>query len=120
KPPIFAPIYDTSRALLWNNTDDKVKSMYRHYLSGSNEIDLFIEKSTPRFSYDEKPESNHFEFIKFLVNYNKDYRLIVSNLISEAKEQDVIKGLKNNEFKFFIPERAKMMEIILIKRFSKL
>ncbi|WP_209399808.1 HipA domain-containing protein [Pseudozobellia sp. WGM2] len=119
-PPKFSPIYDTARALLWNKTDDKVKLMYSHYLTGSNEIDLFINKSTPRFSYESKPNSNHFEFIKFLVNYKKSYRLIVEELICVEKENTVLKKLKENEFDFFIKERALLMEIILKKRMSKL
>lgn len=120
KPPIFAPIYDTARALLWNKTDTQIAKMLKHYKSGSNEVDSFVKKSKPRFSFEAKPESNHFEFINFLVTYKQNYRLIITELISERKETNVIKNLRDNEFNFFTKERSQMMEIILRKRFSNL
>lgn len=117
---VFTPIYDSARALLWNRTESKVLEMYRQFKSGSNELDYYINRSKPRFSFDENPEANHFELVQYLSNHHPNYSAIIATLTNIEAENTVIRELKGHISCFFSEERSILVEAILKKRFKKL
>ncbi len=117
---LFAPVYDSARALLWNKMEKKVLEMYRQFKAGSNELDYYINKSKPRFSFDDNPEANHFELIEYLSNYKSKYQAIITELINIETENAVIRELNGHLSCFFSEERVILVEAILRKRFEKL
>jgi len=117
---VFAPVYDSARALLWNKMEVKVLEMYHQFNSGSNELDYYINKSKPRFSFDENPEANHFELMGYLSNYKSNYKAIIAKLINVDTENTVTRELKGHISCFFSKERSILVEAILKKRFDKL
>lgn len=119
-PPIFSPIYDTARALLWNTVESKVIEMYKEHLSGSDKIDKYILKTLPRLSFNDKPNANHFELLSFLSQRNEWYKEIIYSLINKEKENIVMETFEKCYFKFYNFERSELMKIILQKRFAKL
>jgi len=120
--PVFSPIYDSARALYWNKTDKAVCVLLEKYKKGDiAPIEAYINnRSKPRISFEQNTKANHFELISFLYHYNHRYKAIILELISEEKEKSVLQRLKKEMFPFFIRERAKLIEIILTKRFQKL
>lgn len=116
----FSPIYDTARGLLWNVTEDKIKQKYKQVICGSNELESFIKKSKPRFSFEENPTANHFELIEYLINYKEIYRKIVSPLLTVENEKNAYLALKNTIFRYFSKERNFLILKILELRFKKL
>lgn len=118
--PVLSPIYDTARALLWNNTEEAILKMYNQYSNGSNQLDDYINRSKPRFSFDKNPNANHFELIEYLVNYKESYKSVILPLIATEMEELVIEKLKIEMNCFFSKERCILVEAILRKRFQKL
>jgi len=116
----FSPIYDSARALLWNKTEESLLSMYRQYRNGSPELDHYINKSKPTFSYENNPKANHFDLLKFITSYNPMYKSVAIPLLTEDKENYVLEKLKAEIYCLFNKERCILMEAILRKRFTKL
>ncbi len=94
--------------------------MYKQHINGSRDVYAYIEKSKPRVSYEENDSANHFELIKYLSTYNKDYRAVIVRMIAENNEQSMINVLDNDMFKLFIFERSELIREILKLRFNKL
>lgn len=116
----FAPVYDSARALLWNKTEEKVQKMYQHYKNGSNELDHFVNKSKPRFSFQDNINANHFELVSYLCCSNDRYKKIVQNLITLSNENRIIEKFSDRAERYFSSERCLLMVEILKKRFYKL
>ena len=114
----FSPIYDSARALLWNKTEESVFKMFEQYKSDSNQIDSYIKRSKPRFSFDENPNANHFELIEYLANYKDTYKEIIRDLASLEKENHIIQQLNILTSCFFSAERCILTEVIIKKRFQ--
>jgi len=120
RQPVFAPIYDTARALLWNKTDQSVRNMYKQHFNNSQDLIAYIEKSKPRVSFERNDSANHFELINYLSNYNKQYKRIIENMISIEKEETLLNYFKDNWYNLFIFERSELILEIIKLRFSKL
>ena len=117
---VFSPIYDSARALLWNKTEESIIQMYNQHCNGSKDIDFYIKRAKPRFSFEENTDANHFELIEYLVKHNSQYEKIVEKLISIEMENHVINRLSREIICFFSKERYFLIEAILKKRFKKL
>lgn len=115
----FSPIYDSARALLWNRTKESILRMHGQYINGSDELDRFILKSKPRFSFTNNPKANHFELLKYLSGYSDKYRDTISNLVDKELEREVLNRLQEKAYLFLCRERCILMEAILRKRFSE-
>jgi len=116
----FSPIYDSSRALLWNYTNEKINKMYSDFQHSYDPVNHYVKKSKPRFSFDGNPNANHFELMEYLIGYNKTFKEVVKALITVEKENDVICKLKKEVFLFFCEKRCTLIEAILRNRFEKL
>ena len=69
----FSPIYDSARALLWDLSDAKIKSL------SASDINKYIEKSSPRIGVPHaERRCNHFELLSCLESKHKD--LLVNNV----------------------------------------
>lgn len=117
----FAPIYDTARGLLWNKVESKVIEMYKQYKNGHKvEIEAFIRKSRPRFSFDGNSKANHFELIEYLAKRKPEYKTVISNLIDTETEKSVYLKLNSEVFRYLSNERSFLVSEILKLRFNKL
>lgn len=115
--PYFAPIYDSSRGLLWNHTDDSIISNFGYK---THKFKNYLETASPRVSIEADKGVNHFELVSFIFNNFVIYRKSIMNLISKQNEDKVLKMI-DNEFRiYFVPERLNVTKLILIKRFEKL
>lgn len=117
----FSPIYDTARGLLWNTVESQVVKMYNQYVHGStSQIQAFVTKSKPRFSFDDNPKANHFQLIEYLAQRNVDYKVEIAKLVTENAEKNVLKELKNTIFRYLSDERKFLIVEILKLRFIEL
>lgn len=117
KLPIFAPIYDSARGLMWNYSDENIKKIYRQ---GGKKIISYIEDACPRISIEENKQANHFQLIGLVKNYNAEYREIVNDLASIENEEKVLKMLGLEFYPFFIKERFELITTIVRTRFKKI
>jgi len=121
KKVVFAPIYDTARGLLWNKVESKVLQMYKQYKNGStDQIEAFLTKSKPRFSFEENAKSNHFDLIEHLSIRNVGYKDTIAELLTMEAEKNVILKLKSSISRYISAERLFLMTEILRLRFQKL
>lgn len=115
KTPTFAPVYDSARGLFWNYSDGNIIRI----VDQESKIKKYIEGACPRISIEENKKANHFQLIDFL-RYNSEYKCIIHDLSLLKNENHVIEML-NDEFSyFFIPERNKLIEDTLVKRFDRI
>lgn len=114
--PTFAPIYDSARGLLWNFSDNTLKTKSKF---GNKEIDSYIEQASPRISIDDNISANHFQLIDVIRRYNSEYNQIVYEMSDQKNEEKILKTLTREFYPFFIPERSKLITLILSKRFQR-
>lgn len=117
---IFAPIYDSARGLFWNDTQKKLEERYAQCVKVPKQINHYLEKSQPRFSFEGNPSANHFELMQFLIQHNVRYRNIIQYLCSEERENEVFNMLKEEVFPLFSKERIYLTKIALEKRFDRI
>ena len=120
KLPTFAPIYDSARGLLWNRDDANIKHLLNVHNTMGRQLIKYIDEASPRISIEENTQANHFELIDFINRYNNEYSNIVKQLATVENEEKVLTMLKKEFFPFFIPERCKIIELIIKIRFQKI
>ena len=117
----FAPLYDTARGLLWNFDEDNIKKHLLNYDNNSGTlIDKYLNNSCPRISIETDKSINHFELIKFLWSYNKDFREIIDTMINDTTEEKIINFLEKEIFMYFTENRKRIIKIVIKERLQKL
>ncbi len=120
KLPTFAPIYDSARGLLWNESDEQIKNKYCTDSNSPKRLETYIQGACPRISTSDNSRANHFELIAFLKQYNNEYKQVIEEMASEENEFKVLATLKNEFKHFFVTDRYNATKQILIARFSKI
>ncbi|WP_028788713.1 HipA domain-containing protein [Terrimonas ferruginea] len=126
--PIFAPLYDSARGLLWNLSDKNISnalSGYQQYVKSSDirsgkKVVNYIEEAAPRISIEDNKAANHFELIDFVKRIRPEYAAIVNELSSVDKERKIAKMLKKDFFPMFEKSRQELLSIILMERFTRI
>lgn len=82
-PPVFSPIFDTARALFWNNDERKVSSMLRD----KGILLSYINRSRPQIGWDGSEKINHFDLVEMILHTYPQYkpsfdRLVVPNILN--------------------------------------
>lgn len=116
KRPKFAPIYDSARGLLWNESE---ANLYRHHANkwSGKKIVNYIKDAMPRISIENDAGVNHFQLIEFIRSRSRDFSNIVSDLVSKQKEGLVLHMLERDIFRHFSIERRELVSQILRERF---
>jgi hypothetical protein len=115
--PNFAPIYDSSRGLLWNHTDDKI---VKDFINESHKFKNYLESACPRVSIEADKGINHFQLVSFIFNNFALHKETITDLITIENEKKVLKMI-DSEFRiYFVPDRLTITKLILKKRFEKL
>jgi HipA-like C-terminal domain len=118
--PTFAPIFDSARGLLWNESDEKVKHHLNHFSKDGRKIVNYLEAACPRISMENNRNANHFEFVKFIKEVDPQYKNYIKEMSSEVNELKVLNMLKKEFYPFFISERQQAITIIINNRFKKI
>jgi hypothetical protein len=61
--PVFSPIYDSARGLFWNDSEDKILTLYNEKARLDAYILKYSEGSTPKIGWDGLSKINHFELL---------------------------------------------------------
>lgn len=118
KKPTFAPIYDSARGLLWNESDDDIKKDFKTHKQNGKKVVNYVKNASPRISIDENKQANHFQLIDFINRISPHYSKIIASLSSAENEEKVLKMLKKEFYPFFIFERCELITLILRERFK--
>ncbi|HCN82769.1 MAG TPA: hypothetical protein DIT07_03995 [Sphingobacteriaceae bacterium] len=119
KAPVFAPLYDSARGLLWNKSDANVINYKQIHESGGKKIINYIDEASPRISIEGNSSINHFGLIEFLKKQKKEYKVIIEQLASPVNESLVLDMLKEEFYPFFIKERCELITTIINERFKR-
>jgi hypothetical protein len=118
RAPRFAPLYDTSRGLLWNFSEEKVKTT----LMGKHEqvmqlVEKYIHSSHPKLSCPGLSAPSHFQFMEKLGKDVPGIRKEAEPIIKTGVEP-LIKVLHSGFGRLMSDDRRQLIEMILRERFS--
>ncbi len=116
--PYLAPLYDSSRGLLWNISDEKIVHNYQTQKNGSNFVGKYVKNAYPRISIEGNPEVDHFALLAFLKEKRQPYRPIIETMASTSSEQKVLQLVEREFRRHFVHERMEMTIQILKTRFG--
>lgn len=120
KMPKFAPIYDSARGLMWNESEDNIVKHLTHSRFEGKKLINYIEQAKPRISIEGDSNVNHFMLIRFIKGLDYEFYAIVAGLVSETNERKVLKMLSEDVFGYFSKERRDVVSLILRERFRML
>jgi len=117
--PYFSPIYDTARALLWNEPEAKLLSLHRKPKEADAFLNRYVKGSRPKIGWDGQKNINHFDIVKLLMTTEF---CLTAEEIRQFYQQDKLARLLrvlDTEFKDLIsPERLDLMKRCLQIRFT--
>lgn len=120
KMPKFAPIYDSARGLMWNESEQNIVKHHAHSRMEGKKLINYIEQAKPRISIENDSDVNHFKLVGFIKNLKSEYSNIIVGLVSRSNEQRVTRMLEGEIFRHFSLERRELISFILRKRFETL
>jgi hypothetical protein len=120
KPPTFAPIYDTARALFWNFSDDKIDNVTQNDKMANIQIEKYGKNSKPKMGIEDRNNPNHFKFIEETYERFPDFAHCITKVIKNAVKEEDYK-LIDEEYRFLLSEdRRKLIKDCLSYRKTKL
>ena len=120
KKPKFAPIYDSARGLMWNESEHNIVKHHKNIKLEGKKLVNYIEQAKPRVSTETDSDVNHFQLLTFIKNQKKEYSEIITELVSKSNEQRVLKMLEREIYQYFSKERKELITQILVERFKTL
>lgn len=117
----MSPVYDSSRGLLWNISDQKCVKWSEMLAENPNfrQFDHYVVNAAPRISIETDKSVNHFQLMEYLCSCNKEYATIVKSLSSEANQQKVVDLYQSDFAVFYIKERNQLVTKLIKERFER-
>lgn len=113
--PKFSPIYDSARALLWNNAEAKLHVFARDQQS----FDAYIRRSHPQIGWDDAGKIDHFDLIQNIWKQFPQFRPHLERF-SDPSLADKCRKLLEEEFSAVMSElRRDLIGRCLSKRMAK-
>jgi len=120
KIPKFAPIYDSARALMWNESEANIVKHHAHSKMEGKKLINYIDQAKPRISIENNSDLNHFELVGSIRQISEEYAGVIEKLVSKSNEERVIKMLGEEIFRHFSLPRKELISFVLKKRFEAL
>ena len=120
--PRLAPIYDSARALFWNNPDQFLyeQAHSKDLKRREHFMRKYVENCQPKTGWDGMGAPNHFELIENIAKRDEHYLKILESVIPSSIEKSLI-FLFEGEFKGLLSsERQSFMVECLVERRSRL
>jgi len=118
-PPYFSPIYDTARALLWNEPEAKLLALHKQ----PGRIDAFLSRyakgSRPKLGWEGERNINHFDIVRLLIT--TEFCLPAEEIrqfYQLDKLNSILKMLDTEFVNLLSPERLDLMKRCLQVRFT--
>ena len=108
RPPRFAPIFDTARALFWNRSEE-----YPVNVDKGGQVERFLKRSvgkcSPKTGWDGLESPGHFDFVGAIASERHEYHTILS-LMATPGLADMVARLFMGEFQgLFSPLRQEFV-----------
>ena len=117
--PYFSPIYDSARALFWNDEESKLEEIKKS--PDPNRLPAFIARyvknSRPKTGWDGANKPNHFTLIQEIYRNYPDLRSVLSDLCHQQLLQRIGQTLNGEFSPLMSPLRREMILHCLDRRF---
>jgi hypothetical protein len=112
KPPRFSPVFDTARALFWNNPERRIIQM----LNSDAQLDAYIDGCAPPIGWDGEEGVAFFGLMSLISTLSSRYGRLVQKFLDAAALNDGF-GILEKEFKLLMsPERRELIRRCLKRR----
>jgi hypothetical protein len=116
KPPRFAPIYDTARALFWNYSDEKIQNVTREEELINVQIEKYGNSSKPKMGIEGRNNPNHFKLVEEVYNRFPDHDYCLTEVVKNALKVDE-NELLDNTYRYLLSDnRRKLIKQCLAYR----
>ncbi|MBT5529518.1 MAG: hypothetical protein HOK35_10190 [Cytophagia bacterium] len=116
KKPAFAPLFDTSRGLFWNEDENKLLNLTSPSLRNSF-IERYINNSKPKISWDGDDKMNHIDLFRFIFDNEFEVKKEFIRGFFSKEKLDMVFHLLDTEFKpLFSEVRLNLIKLCLMKR----
>ncbi len=114
--PRFSPIYDTARAFFWNVPEQRIRQM----LSDKRQLESYIEKCEPPFSWDGEPDVDFFRLMGLIWSHFDKYRPHISKMLNENALKEALQMMENEFAPLMSTERKQLIQECLRIRYQRL
>lgn len=114
--PRFSPVFDTARALFWNVPETRVKQM----LSDRRQLETYIAKCAPPFSWDKEPGVDFFRLIGLIWEHFDKYKPHIEKFLEESPLNDTFQMVDKEFGGLMSSERRQLIRECLHLRHHKL
>lgn len=114
--PRFSPVFDTARALFWNVPETRVKQM----LSDREQLETYITKCAPSFSWDQDPDVDFFRLIGLIWKHFDKYKPHIEKFLDENALNDTFQMVDREFVDLMSRERRQLIRECLHLRRLKL
>ena len=115
--PYFSPIYDSARALFWNDSESKLQAIKQdpdpERLTAF--IDRYVKNSHPKTGWDDEDNPNHFSLIQNIHHAHPDLRPVLSALC-RPQLLEGIQEILDSEFCLLMSTLRRKMILNCLKR----
>lgn len=115
-PPRFAPLFDTSRGLLWNYSEHKISSIFTDKRI-AQAVENYILSSRPKMSMPGLVSPSHFDFIEKLGAEVPEVHQEATRMLQNGAAP-LIKALRGGFVRLLSKKRIELIETILHERIS--
>lgn len=120
KKPIFAPVFDSARGLLWNTPESQLLNWLANPKQLDDKIKKYTEGSKPKIGWDGLEDLNHFDLINRIFSLDSRYKGVCHQLICKENLDKLTHLLDSDFAKLYSKERMKLIKMCLVYRFDKL
>jgi hypothetical protein len=111
KPPRFAPVFDTARALFWNNPERRIIQM----LNSDAQLEAYIDGCAPPIGWDGEDVA-FFRLISLISSSSVRYERLIQRFLNSAVLENAF-GILEKEFNLLMsPERRELIKRCLKRR----
>jgi hypothetical protein len=112
KPPKFSPVFDTARALFWNNPESRVIQM----LNNDAQLEAYINGCAAPIGWDGEGSVAFFRLMSLISKSSGRYGRLIQKFLDTAALENTF-GILEKEFKLLMsPERHELIRRCLKRR----
>ncbi len=113
-PPRFAPIFDTARAMLWNNKEQRIQGM----LDGGPSYEAYLKRASPQIGWDPTGRVGHFDLVRNICQEFPEFQEHLARLVRPGFIDDCARMVKTEFGSLLSLERQTVICRCLADRYT--
>ena len=115
----FSPIYDTARAIFWNHSDERIRTVLSNSTNKNRFLKKYIDGSKPKTGWNGQEQINHFQIIQYIFDEYPEFRGILTEMGDSISIQKIKKLIRQEFHQLMIKERQDLIIECLELRLNK-